>query len=1186
MNWLREPDTEPLPGYHLLEPLGTGGFGEVWKCVAPGGIHKAIKFVYGNLNTLDDDSAKAAQEFKAMERVKAVRHPFVLSMERIDVVGGELLIVMELADKSLHDVLQECQKAGNPGLPRDTLLGYLSDAAEGLDHLIEKHNLQHLDVKPKNLFLIADRVKVADFGLVKHLERQSCSGLMGGITPIYAAPETFANKISKHTDQYSLAVLYVELLTGLRPFNGKNIRQLALQHMTEAPDLSMLPSGDRVAVARALAKNPEDRFPSNIAFVKALGGGSLRDDMKSSGSSIVIPASGKHSANGTHPSGTTGTPTAVPKLQRKTPVSIPTKLVDRALSKPRSGNQSLSMSVSFRPEEGVLRPTILIGIGSFGRRALQQIRCRLLDRIGELSQVPCFRFLYIDTDPETVSKATAGSTDSALLPEHTFHAPLQAVTGYRRRQLDQLLEWLPREKLYGIPRSMKVDGSRALGRLAFCDHYLRFVTRLRHEIQVATHPESVSQSSDQTGLTVRTKVPSLYVFSSASGGTSGMLLDVGHAVRRSLDRFNIPDAPVTSFVFSGAPEDPSSPPMELANIFATLTELNHFADPEVKFSAQYGGPEGPHIEASGLPFNATYLLPMASRTAEAFRDCVSHLAGYVTHDVTTPLGTGLEKIRKGRVPVGRTPFRGFGTFGVWYPRGLLLRSAARQLSARFIRTWAAFGQVRLPEDANQILSSILNDSRLTPDDVQRFIAAESATSQEGNPVQTIRTWQANLQPQAEVATRRIDPVSWAVAIWDQCRDLVGVEPTTESDSTFRRGRLSRVLDLGLKRSVDAWQNEMTELLRPLEELSGPRIAIAEAVIAQLIAACAAAASSVEHQLENAVIPRQKSRAELQSALESCQGLSEAGAFNLFGSRVGRALRHLVDRIKQFAELRLKEDLGMVSSQFYRRMQSWFEEKLRDLALARSRVVLLAGEMESQMQLPQHGMTPPGSAHMSQDTEELMQTTLQESNTMRVVLPYGEALLDRSATEMLAALPADEQLRLELILTRLVVEPRGGLTGLCRGSADLMQNLARPMIEQATAFLTNLLPSEDVTAVELSAAGNVPTELGRRIASNIRAAAPLAGGPAEEERTFVMVPDTDAGRMYSEEVKKALPSATTVPVRGSDTDLLFCREQGCLRTADLFRVLEPCWEAYQEASNSIEVNPHSRFDVTDWLPLVE
>ncbi|HJZ55030.1 MAG TPA: hypothetical protein VKE74_08725, partial [Gemmataceae bacterium] len=92
MNWLREPDTEPLPGYRLLEPIGTGGFGEVWKCVAPGGILKAMKFVYGNLNSLDGDDVRAQQEKKALERVKEVRHPFVLSIEQIQEVGGELVI--------------------------------------------------------------------------------------------------------------------------------------------------------------------------------------------------------------------------------------------------------------------------------------------------------------------------------------------------------------------------------------------------------------------------------------------------------------------------------------------------------------------------------------------------------------------------------------------------------------------------------------------------------------------------------------------------------------------------------------------------------------------------------------------------------------------------------------------------------------------------------------------------------------------------------------------------------------------------------------------------------------------------------------------------------------------------------------------------------------------------------------
>ena len=1182
MNWLREPDTEPLPGYVLVAPLGTGGFGEVWKCVAPGGIFKAIKFVYGNMNSLDADSAKAAQEFKAMDRVKAVRHPFVLSMERIDVVSGELLIVMELADKSLHDLLQEHQAAGRPGLPRERLLGYLSDSAEGLDHLIEKHNLQHLDVKPKNLFLIGERVKVADFGLVKHLERQSSSGLMGGITPVYAAPETFTNKISKHSDQYSLAVVYVELLTGRRPFNGKNIRQLAMQHTGEAPDVSMLPEADRPAVLRALSKNPDDRFPSCGAFVQALG------QLRTSDFGFRIEEETPAPKPATRIDlGTTTTSVPVPTLKRKSGEGSdgPGFNPQSAIRIPKSLHDPVSMSVSFRPEEGVLRPAVLIGIGSFGRKALTQIRCRLLDRVGEPGQVPCFRFLHIDADPEA-DRPPHSAGDGALLPEHTFAAPLQPVTAYRRRQLDQLLEWLPREKLYAIPRSLRVDGSRALGRLAFADHYLRFVTRLRQEVQVATHPEAVAQSADHTGLPVRTKVPSVYVFASASGGSSGMLLDVGHAVRRTLERFHIPDATVTAFVFTGAPEDAASPPEELANVFATLTELNHFADPEVKFSAKYGGPEGPAVDASGLPFHATYLLPMEARTVEAFRDCVAHLAGYVTHDLTTPLGTGLEKIRRAAPPVGRTPFRGFGTFGVWYPRGLLLRSAARQLCARMLRTWSAFGRVELPPDAERVLAAVLNDTRLTPDEVQRFLAAESATEGDGDPAEATRAWRNSLTGYAETAARRIDPQTWAVAAWDQCRDLVGLDPTTEADSAFRRGRLSRSLDVGLRRAVEAWQNELTDLIHPLHEVPGARLAVAEQVVGQVVAACAAAAAAMEGQLRASVAPRVKLRNAVTAALDGCQGLGE-GAFALFGNRSGRALRTLADRVKAFTDLRLKEDLAQAALQFYRRLQLTFEDRLRDLALARTRVTELAGVMEAAAGLnPAGDSTPPSGAFAHQDTEELVQTTLQESNTMRVVLPNGADRLDRSAAEMLGVLAPADQARLELILTRLVIEPRGGLTGLARGAADLVAALAAPMVEQATAFLTNLMPSEDVTAVELSAAGAGAGELPRRIASYARAAAPLAGGPAAEEKTFVMVPDTAAGQAYSDACRASVPGVTTVPVRGTDTDLLFVREQGCLRSADLYRLLEPCWEAYAEAAAGTEANPHSRFDVAAWVPLVE
>ena len=256
MSWIREADEEPIPGYRLIKPLGSGGFGEVWQCEAPGKILKAIKFVFGNLDASATGDGRARQEFHALQRVKEVRHPFVLSIERIDILDGEVAIVMELAENSLYDVLQELRQTGLPGIPRDRLLRYMADTADGLDFLGETHNLMHLDVKPRNLFLVGDHVKVADFGLTKHLERSSSSGIMAGISPQYAAPETFASRITKFSDQYSLAIVYHELLTGRRPFTGKTIRELALQHMNLDPDLSGLPERDRRIVALRVSERP------------------------------------------------------------------------------------------------------------------------------------------------------------------------------------------------------------------------------------------------------------------------------------------------------------------------------------------------------------------------------------------------------------------------------------------------------------------------------------------------------------------------------------------------------------------------------------------------------------------------------------------------------------------------------------------------------------------------------------------------------------------------------------------------------------------------------------------------------------------------------------------------------------------------------------------------------------------
>lgn len=1176
MNWLREPDGEPLPGYRLLEPIGTGGFGEVWKCVAPGGIHKAIKFVYGNLHALDGDDARAVQEMKALERVKQVRHPFVCQIDRIEDVGGELVIVMELADRNLHECLVEYQEAGRPGIPRDILLGFLDDAAVGLDHLIEKHNLQHLDVKPRNLFMVSDRVKVADFGLVKQLERSSSSGLMGGVTPIYAAPETFQNKISKHSDQYSLAVVYVELLTGKRPFPGKNIRQLALQHMSEPPDLSMLPDADQPIVARALSKNPDERWPSCTAFVRAFG--SVRDPNGSgSGSGVREPGAWAKAGRTVHDVDLT--PPAPRGAGGAAVLDGPARKKAGAAPHPEIDEDHLLGATAPQKEVGVLRPTILIGVGSFGRRALQELRCRLTDRVGDIVQVPCYRFLYVDCDPDAVTKAVSAPPDVALDTDEVFPVPLQPVTQYRRRQLEQILDWLPREKLYAIPRSLHAGGSRALGRLAFCDNYLRFVTRLRRELQIATHPESLSQSSDQTGLQLRDNTPQVYVFASASGGSGGMLIDLGYAVRRVLARVTPAEAQVTAFVYASAPNDPNTSDQELANLYAALTELNHYADPEVQFVAHYGGPEGPKVESRGLPFTATYLMPMPERTSGAFRDCLSHLAGYVSHDMTTPLGPALEQMRTKPVGFDRSPFRAFGTYGVWFPRGLLLRAAAQKICVSLLREWKNDAAPLDPTPVQHTVTRATNDPRLKPDAVRAQLEAETVRGPEGGPGDQIERWLNGLEAQLNTAGRRPDAALWSRNVWEQARDLIGLRPTGDQDSSVRRSRTSKVWDEAVKRVAEMWGNEFEAVVRPLEELPGRRLGAIGAALRRLAAVCGEWATAADARTQQLEVKSRQVKADVQAALDVCQAGS--GTFSFFGGRSGRSMRHFLDQLRAFTRIRLQEDLADATAKFYRALRTKVEERLSELGYCRTRLDVLLAALECPLaNLPVSSDTPVASM-----SEDALQQTLHPTNTLNVVLPAGETHLDRSAKKIVKSIKPEDVLRLEIALQKLVLESRGGLTALCLLNADMSRTLVAPIVEQTTAFLSDLLPITDVTEVEVSTSRARKVDLPTRIRDYYTRATPPCGSEAGAQ-TFVLVPDSESGKAFAGLVRKTVPTALTVPVNGSATDLMFCREYGNLSPAEVAELLAACQPAYYQSLATPHTAPHARFDVTEWLPLSE
>jgi formylglycine-generating enzyme required for sulfatase activity len=265
-----EPGAEFVPGYRLTRRLGRGGFGEVWKAVGPGGVPTAMKF-------LRLEEGGAAVEAQALEFMKYVSHPHLLTTFGIWHRDNLLILGMELAECTLQDRLREAVRQHAPGIPSAELLEYMREATKGIDFLNEpRHTIDgrpnqsivHRDINPQNLLLVGGGVKVADFGLARVMER-SVTASAGGMTPAYAAPEFFHKQVSKQSDQYCLAVSYCQLRSNRLPFEGHPLEVMA-GHLTQPPDLTILPEAERDVVARALAKQPHDRWPSCRVFVQEL----------------------------------------------------------------------------------------------------------------------------------------------------------------------------------------------------------------------------------------------------------------------------------------------------------------------------------------------------------------------------------------------------------------------------------------------------------------------------------------------------------------------------------------------------------------------------------------------------------------------------------------------------------------------------------------------------------------------------------------------------------------------------------------------------------------------------------------------------------------------------------------------------------------------------------------------------
>jgi serine/threonine protein kinase len=305
-------------GYKLLKTIGRGSYGEVYLAEAPGGVHVAIKVI---LRPLDEKESK--RESQALELMKNLRHQSLLSVHGFWVLEDQLLIVTELADGSLRDRLKECRAQGQPGIPLGELLTYFREAAEALDFL-HGHHILHRDIKPDNILLFGRHSKVADFGLAKLFEERVAQSLSISGTPVYMPPEIWHGSVSVHSDQYSLALSYAEMRLCRRVFAGESITDLVTAHLQMEPTLDPLPEAEQAVLHRALAKKPEERYESCLAWIDALesallGGPSRSARLRELGS--VRPSDGSDAVEAAPAPEGDGSPRSRPTF-RETPQTL------------------------------------------------------------------------------------------------------------------------------------------------------------------------------------------------------------------------------------------------------------------------------------------------------------------------------------------------------------------------------------------------------------------------------------------------------------------------------------------------------------------------------------------------------------------------------------------------------------------------------------------------------------------------------------------------------------------------------------------------------------------------------------------------------------------------------------------------------------------------------------------------
>jgi WD40 repeat protein len=321
-------DRPVVPGYQLLEELGRGGMGVVYKALQLS-LQRivAIKVLHCNLAA----SPAALERIRHEAQVTArLSHPHIVTVYDAREVGDRFFFALEYVPGI--DLQRLVERSGP--LPVAVACEYIRQAALGLQHAHE-HGLVHRDIKPSNLMVCGGtfptcqekgtletcrhapgaqrtthQVKLLDLGLARQVVPLTAGKTPGGLThigafmgtPDFISPEQADDprNADRRSDLYSLGCTLYYLLTGSVPFKGRTTLEKLLKHRIEEPDplSKYCPQAPRAVVTivhKLMAKAPEDRFQTAAELAQALApfSDSLEETADRRTGSLPGPASGQ-----------------------------------------------------------------------------------------------------------------------------------------------------------------------------------------------------------------------------------------------------------------------------------------------------------------------------------------------------------------------------------------------------------------------------------------------------------------------------------------------------------------------------------------------------------------------------------------------------------------------------------------------------------------------------------------------------------------------------------------------------------------------------------------------------------------------------------------------------------------------------------------------------------------------------